>query len=197
MSEIRDVDIRRRLVAEVRRLHESEPDTLILHEVGLCQGAVRVDLAVVNGSFNGYEIKSEADTLARLPGQRAVYSRTLDFVTIVTCDKHTKAARQAVPRWWGIWSALSTEQGLALREIRTPSRNPRLDARAVAELLWREEALEELEKLGAANGLRSKPRPVLWERLSSELPIDELRAIVRRRLKTRGERWRSTPGPPA
>lgn len=192
MQQIRDVDIRRRLDAVVHRLHRDEADTLILHELVLCQGAARVDLAVVNGSLHGYEIKSEADTLERLPGQRAIYCRTLDFVTIVTSDRHARKVKQRVPRWWGIWAAVASDSGLTLNEVRHASQNPRVDARAVVTLLWREEALAELELLELADGFRSKPRGVLWQRLANALPLDELGGSVRQRLKQRGPRWRPT-----
>src|SRR5437868_15105658 len=87
------------------RRHSTEPDTLVVEELGLCQGIARVDLAVVNGNVHGYEIKSECDTLARLPGQISVYSRTLEFVTVITASAHIGNVRHRVPRWWGIWEA--------------------------------------------------------------------------------------------
>jgi hypothetical protein len=173
----------------MRRRHEAEAGTLILDELGLCQGAARVDLAVINGSLHGYEIKSECDTLERLPDQRYVYGRTLDFVTIVTSAKHAPKIRESVPRWWGIWAANPSTAGIELREVRRPRPNPAVDARAVAELLWRDEALEELESRALAHGLRGKPRRELWARLAAAMPLDELCAIVRDRLKQR-QQWR-------
>lgn len=185
---IRDIDIRRSLHAEIRRRHEGEVDTLFVDEMGLCQGNARVDLAVVNGSLHGYEIKSERDTLARLPGQCDAYNRALDYVTIVISTKHARGIRQLVPKWWGIWAATSSSTGLTLRQVRVPRRNPSLDAQAVAQLLWRDEALEELEARALAEGLRSKPRAHLWDRLATALPIAELCHVVRERLKRR--HWR-------
>jgi hypothetical protein len=190
---IRDIDIRRALHAEVHRLHEGQADTLILHELGLCQGTARVDLAVVNGTLHGYEIKSEADNLERLPVQLAIYGRALDFVTIVASENHSKKVRETVPSWWGIWRATPAAGGIVLERTRSASENPGRDPRAVAELLWREEALEELENRGFAEGCRSKPRAVLWDRLVEMLPADELCSVVRSRIKQRGERWRLAP----
>lgn len=191
---IRDIDIRRRLHAEMRRLHAAEVGTLIVDELGLCQGVARVDLAVVNGSLHGYEIKSECDTLERLPGQRDVYSRALDFVTIVTSTKHAKKIRDSVPRWWGVWAARSSTAGIVLRQVRRPRQNPGVDARAVVELLWRHEALEELESRALAKGLRGKPRGELWARLADSMPLAELCTVVRERLKRR-QGWRVASRP--
>jgi hypothetical protein len=190
---MRDIDIRRKLQVD-NRLHFGEPDTRIIQELGLCQGIARVDIAVVNGSIHGYEIKSERDTLARLPGQVGIYNRALDFVTVVTASAHVEKIRGSVPPWWGIWTAVQEENGPRLEVSREPGPNPQVIPFALAQLLWREEALEVLEHCGLANGVRSKPRQELWRRLAS-LPLEDLGNIVRDRLKRRGANWRP-PVPP-
>jgi len=190
---MRDVDIRRKLQVD-ERLHFGEPDTRIIQELGLCQGIARVDIAVVNGSIHGYEIKSERDTLVRLPGQIEIYNRALDFVTVVIEPAHASRIRAIVPSWWGIWTAVEGEDGPRLKCTRTPSRNPAIIPFALAQLLWREEALEALNHRGLANGVRSKPRQELWRRLAS-LPLEDLGNIVRDRLKRRGANWRPPASP--
>lgn len=119
---MRDIDIRRALRLEMLRLHGDESDTRIVEELGLCQGIARVDLAVVNGSVHGYEIKSEHDTLARLPSQTDVYNRALDFVTIVTAPAHAEKIGDIVPPWWGVWSVSQDKDGVRLQVSREPSR---------------------------------------------------------------------------
>jgi hypothetical protein len=194
--QIRDVDIRRSLHAEVRRRHESEPGTLILDELALCQGEARVDVAVVNGRLHGYEIKSACDTLERLPKQKDVYGRALDFVTVVTTANHAKAVRACVPPWWGIWAASATPFGtVSLKQTRAPRQNPEVDALALAQLLWRDEALAHLRRMGLARGLERKPRATLWAKLVCVLPVPELAVVVRDCLKGR-DRWRD-PSPQA
>jgi hypothetical protein len=192
---MRDIDIRRALHAEMHRRHGADPNTRIVDELGLCQGSARVDIAVVNGTVHGYEIKSEHDTLARLPSQTGVYNRALDFVTIVIARAHAKKARAAVPKWWGVSCAVETNVGVELRSVRRAKANPDVDPLAVAQLLWREEALDALRARGLETGMLSKPRAVLWGRLAKELPLEELRSVVRDRLKRRSG-WRA-PAPPA
>lgn len=187
---MRDIDIRLALRKEIQSLHCMEPDTLVVEELGLCQGVARVDVAVVNGTVHGYEIKSEQDTLARLPGQLNVYSRALEFVTIITAQIHTEKIEKLVPWWWGIWSAVPTENGIWLQKTRKSRRNPRVDSFAVAQLLWRDEALDALAGRGLAKGLRSKPREELWRKLADDIPQRELAELVRTRLKNRGADWR-------
>jgi hypothetical protein len=192
---MRDIDIRRKLRVD-KRLHFGDPDTRIVEELGLCQGIARVDIAVVNGSIHGYEIKSECDTLERLPGQISIYNRALDFVTVVTAPAHADKVRKVVPVWWGIWTAIQGKGGLRLKSSRKALRNPEVIPFALAQLLWREEALEVLDQCGLANGIRSKPRQELWRRLASDLTLEDLGSTVRDRLRRRGANWRS-PAPPA
>src|SRR5665647_2133318 len=85
---MRDGDVRTALHEQLRGEHAHELDrTRILDELGLA-GEVRVDVAVLNGSFSGYEIKSAKDTLRRLPKQVQVYSQILDFAVLVVADTH-------------------------------------------------------------------------------------------------------------
>jgi hypothetical protein len=100
---MRDKDIRQPLIRELRRSHDT--DTLLVDEFGLCQGDVRVDVAVINSALNGFEIKSDSDTLDRLPAQQHVYSKVLDTVTIVAGEKHVDGILKIVPEWWSVRSA--------------------------------------------------------------------------------------------
>ncbi|WP_300554835.1 sce7726 family protein, partial [Desulfovibrio sp.] len=84
---MRDQEIRAALhETELKKFYEN--GDLILDELGVCSGASRVDVAVINGALHGYEIKSDQDTLDRLPQQILSYSRVLDRVTLVACDNH-------------------------------------------------------------------------------------------------------------
>jgi len=187
---MRDIDIRRALRRDVDSLHRNDPDTIVIEELGLCQGLSRVDVAVVNGSVHGYEIKSERDTLARLPSQSDTYNRVFDYVTIVTASNHARKIAKAVPNWWGIAVAVPKRCSLDIENKRPARLNRHVDPVALAQLLWRDEVLEELQSLGLADGMKSKPRRELWKRLATSVRVEQLGAIVRRRLKQRAPRWR-------
>ena len=188
---MRDIDIRRALRRDVESLHGLDPETIVIEELGLCQGLARVDVAVINGTVHGYEIKSERDTLSRLPSQSDTYNRVFDYVTIVTSTAHVKKIADVVPKWWGISVALPQLNDVKIVKNRLPRLNRRVDPFALAQLLWREEVLEELGALGLAAGMKSKPRMELWKRLATALPIEHLGEIVRRRVKQRPPDWRS------
>jgi hypothetical protein len=188
---MRDRDVRRALHAKVLADHHGDPDTLVLDELALWYGVARVDVAVVNGRLHGYEIKSDCDTLDRLPDQVAIYNRVLDRVTLVVGQRHAAHAIALVPQWWGIKVASMGVRGAVhFVDGRAPRTNPAVEPAAVAALLWCEELIEELDQLGAARGMRGRPRDAMSRRLAELLTPRELRATVRARLKRRSS-WRS------
>jgi len=178
----RDGDVRALLKRHLAALHSQSP-TLILDELGLCEGNVRVDVAAINGELSGFEIKSPADSLARWPKQRRVYSKVVDRAWLVATDKALIAADP--PAWWGLIRVIETRDQLAIRVSRDASLNPAPDALAIAQLLWHAEALGVLERRGLARGVRRKRRAFAWQRLVEKLTLDEIRSEVRAALLAR------------
>ncbi|WP_078289749.1 sce7726 family protein [Mycobacterium sp. D16R24] len=177
---MRDVDIRAALVDKLRREFHGDK---IVNEMGLCLGATRVDVAVINGSLHGYEIKSDRDTLARLPAQIELYSKVLDFCTIVCGDRYLSKMREVVPSWWGIVETRELDGGVILKQRRKPRRNRECDSLSVAQLLWRDEAASLLKTHGECVKAR-ETRWNLWDRLA-DWPIADLQLGVRTQLKVR------------
>ena len=186
---VRDADIRSRLDALLQQQHSGEPDTIIRHEMSLCGWKRRIDIATLNGEFSGYEIKSDRDTLSRLPGQADLYGRVFDRVTLVVAGRHHKQALDLVPDWWGIVVARHDGDCVILEPEREPAINTSLDAHALAQLLWRSEALEEMKARGLARGLSRQYRDEVVLALSQCVPVGELRGIVHARIKARAD-WR-------
>jgi hypothetical protein len=180
----KDRDVRSLLKRHLVAMHGA--GTVLLDELGLCQGDVRVDVAAINGELAGFEIKSPADSLARWPKQRRVYSKVVDRAWLVAPEK-TLAAAQA-PEWWGLIRIVETEHQLGLRVVRPADLNPKRDPYSIACLLWRDEAIRALEDVGRDRGIRTKRRKLVWERLVECLSMDELRRAVREALKVRPER---------
>jgi hypothetical protein len=179
-AEVRDL-LKRHLAAD----HAGVP-TVLLDELGLCQGNVRVDVAAVNGELSGFEIKSPADRLTRWPKQCRVYSKVVDRAWLVAPEKTLAAA--AAPEWWGLVVIVQTATQLGLRVVRDAQPNPKVDGYSLARLLWRDEAIHILDEHGLARGFRTKPRRVIWRRLANEVPLDNLRRAVRAALKVRPAR---------
>lgn len=187
---MRDRDVREALHRKVLKEHHGEDDTLVLDELGIRHGASRVDIAVVNGKLHGFEIKSDSDTLTRLEGQVVLYNDVFDRVTLVVGQKHADKVVSKIPEWWGLRVATKGKRGgIHFKERRKPKMNPLINPVAVAELLWRDEVVEELIALGECGAILRKPRAVLYKHLSTLMELDDLRLMVRRRLKAR-EKWR-------
>lgn len=189
MSErpLADPDIRTALRTKLLATHIGDTDTVLVEELGLCQGKVRVDLAIVNGSIHGFEIKSDCDSLRRLAAQVETYGKVLDKATLVVGNRHLDEAIQHIPKWWGIIQATATNSGLKFTTLRRGSKNPSRDPRMLVELLWRDEALTLLNQRGVGKGLLSKPRQLAWDRVVEHFSIHEIAAVVRDKLKARAK----------
>lgn len=187
---MRDQDVRDSVWRWLEATHQGDPDTLMVDELGILNGTTRIDIAVINGQTEGYELKSERDTLERLPTQRDLYNKVIDRITLVVAENHWSAAMKIIPDWWGLAIASSCGQAVTLARERPPKMNPQLDAGALASLLWRDEALSILENYGLSRGVKSKPREVLYSRLALALDLDVLRAEIRIALKAR-KGWRA------
>jgi len=186
-----DKIIRPALIEKLRDEHRGQHYSII-EELGLTHGTVRVDMVVVNGITHGYELKSDLDTLQRLPEQMREYNSVFDKVTLVVGKKHLHEAIQMIPDWWGVMIAKISESdgALSLLAIRDADENRNKDSLAIARLLWRNEALAILEELESADGVRSKPREVIYKKLITILNQEDLEKRVRGRLFNRAN-WRS------
>jgi len=181
----KDPDVRALLKQYLAALHDGT-DTLVLDELGLCQGDVRIDVAAVNGELSGYEIKSPSDTLARWPKQRRIYSKVVDRAWLVAPD--TPLAAAGAPDWWGQIAVFDLTDRVGLAIVKAAARNPALDPLSIAKLLWRDEAIDLLKAAGRARGVMTKSRRIVWQRIVEVIALDELRAAVRAALKQRPAR---------
>ncbi|MFH1288145.1 MAG: sce7726 family protein [bacterium] len=191
MTLTNDLIIRSALKEVLKKKHAKDKELRIIDELGIQHGSVRIDIAVINGIMHGYEIKSDRDTLARLPEQIQAYNAIFDLVTIVVGSKHFIDAFKMIPDWWGIETAHIDKNGsVFFNQIRKPEDNPKQDSIAIARLLWRHEALDKLEILGKAGGIRSKPREVVYERLVTSMKLKPLKQYVRSVLQFSRQDWR-------
>jgi hypothetical protein len=169
----------------LRQQHLGSP-TLYRRELGICVGAGRIDLAAVNGAITGCEVKSSRDGLARLPLQVKLYSRVVDRAVLAVERTRPGVVADLVPGWWGVWHVIEvSDEEVALEVLREPAPNPCIDAAAVAQLLWRDEAFDLLKQLDLHRGLASATRWRLWDALTEHLSLEELQAEVRQRLRAR------------
>ena len=183
-SSLTDPEIRQALHSMLVN-HEGKADAVLIDELGICQGRGRIDVAVVHDALHGYEIKSDRDSLRRLPYQVEMYGKVVDKATLVVGPRHLSESLTLVPNWWGVIQADWGVEGVCFKIIRQGRSNPNVEARSLVELLWRDDAIGLLNKRGGAYGVRTKPRRMVWDRVCDRFELEEIAAEVRQRLIAR------------
>lgn len=191
MSPTNDTIIRKALLEQLSKEYAANPEYRVIPELGLWHGAARIDVAVVNGVLHGFEIKSDRDTLARLPEQREAYNSVFDQVTIVVGSRHFIEAFKMIPEWWGVQIAHVGKDGsVFFNQIRESRSNPMQDDISIARLLRRREALDLLESVGMANGFHSKSRDTIYAKVVETVELETLKSYVRNVLQGSRQDWR-------
>ena len=139
-------------------------------------GRARADIVMVlPDRVCGIEIKSDADTYARLAAQVKNYDRYYDENYIVAGSTHALHVEEHVPDYWGIITVDETEDGADFYILRRPKLNPKVKMKNKVALLWR----PELNRLLALNGMhayREKSKAFVAGRLLAEVPEEVLQA---------------------
>lgn len=188
MNKMKDIDIREPFIKKIAFLNEGH-NYRIIPEMAICDGLSRVDIAVANGNLYGYEIKSDADTLDRLPLQQEFYNKTFDKVFIVVGQKYGSVIEEFIPSWWGIYIACyDKNQNIIFKQKKRGRKNTSVNAESLLELLWREET-ENLLKIHGYKGLSGKNRRILRRIAVDNLSLQEIKDYTRETIKQRKD-WR-------
>lgn len=103
-------------------------------------GRSRADIVMVlPGRLAGIEIKSDADTYARLKRQVKDYDRYFDRNYIAAGSTHALHIAEHVPEYWGIISVEWLDDNVDFYVIREAKDNPNMDMRRKIQMLWRPE----------------------------------------------------------
>jgi len=167
-----------------------------LHEVVLANHRCRVDAIAVGPQIRAYEIKSDGDSLRRLPSQIAALSATFQNVTLATTNRHLTRALTLVPSWWEVVLAERRFGRIHIELVRIGYSNPCIDPMSFAQLVFRAEALQLLAQYGLDHGMWRETRTSLWSCMVRNLDVDVIadgvRATLLRRLATIAtEQWSS------
>lgn len=189
MPQLCDRDLRAALRARTARLHADDYGARVVEELDL--GNARADVVVLNGRIEGFEIKSDRDSLVKLAHQAPAYEAVCDRVWLVTTERYVAAAADALPNWWGLLVARGTGDGLRLVRRRRACAHRAARPEALAALLWRDELLALCDRAGLAVR-RSATVPVLVEVVGNSLSSRRLADEVRGALVAR-EGWRAVP----
>jgi hypothetical protein len=137
-------------------------------------GRSRADVvAVTEDGLIGIEIKSDADSYARLSRQVKDYNKFYDFNTIVAGTRHAAHVHEHVPEWWGILSAELINGLIDFYVVRKPQNNPKVQGEKKITILWRPE-LNRLLGQNALPAYKRKSKLFVQKKLLEKVPGDVL-----------------------
>ena len=179
----------------------------------LISWSARADIVMITPDvLYGIEIKSDADTYARLGRQAKNYDLYYDRNILVAGTSHAAHVKEHVPQWWGIITVEMDENGrVDFYVLRKADKNPRTEEKRKITILWRPELNRLLEKNGLTKYrqksklfvqsklLEKVPPKILWPQAYDELferdyntigrEIAEYRAGMKKRgMQKRGKR---------
>ena len=134
-------------------------------------GSARADAVMITPKIlYGIEIKSDADTYARLGRQTKNYDWYYDRNMIVAGTSHAAHVREHVPEWWGIITVEPDENGAVdFYVLREADANPKVRDKRKITILWRTELNRLLEKNGLP-GYKEKSKLFVQDKLIERVP---------------------------
>ena len=166
---LRDKDIREPLFDF---LEEAYGKVRILEEKTMGKSRADVVMVTPNALF-GIEIKSDADTYARLGRQVKDYNQYYDYNYVVAGTSHALHVEEHIPEWWGVITAELVEDTVDFYILRRPKRNPKVNWKKKISILWR----PELAHIQERNGLpkyKEKSKLFVQGKLLEKVPGDVL-----------------------
>ncbi len=145
-------------------------------------GRSRADVVMVTpSSVVGIEIKSDADTYARLKRQVKDYNQYFDYNYVAAGSSHAMHIEEHVPDWWGIITVEQADGAADFYVLRKPRENPKVDAKKKLSLLWRPE-LAHIQELNHMPKYRQKSKQFVIEKILLSVPQDILREQISQEL---------------
>ena len=157
---LNDRDIREPLFDFLERRHAK---VRFLQEIEIDKTRADV-LMVLEDSLVGLEIKSDADTFARLPQQIPCYDRYFDRNYIVIGVSHLGSVKERVPAHWGIITAEIFRGEYEFCMLRDAVPNPKLRINTRLMLLWKSE-LAHLQEFYGLPAYKQKSKAFIRKKL--------------------------------
>ena len=133
-------------------------------------GRSRADVVMVTDSaLYGVEIKSDADTYARLKSQVKDYDKHYDFNIIVIGTSHAQHIYEHVPDYWGIITVEDIGGTPDFYMLRKPQTNPKMKWEKKLEILWRTE-LAKIQEMNSMPKYKDKSKDFIVGKLLERIP---------------------------
>ncbi len=145
-------------------------------------GRSRADIVMVTpDNLYGIEIKSDADTYARLARQVKDYDRFFDKNIIVVGTSHALHIEEHVPDYWGIITVEESDEGLDFYMLRNAKICPKTELKRKLSILWRPE-LYKIQIWANMPKYKEKSKDFVIEKVLAMVPDKineyELRAMI-------------------
>ena len=143
-------------------------------------GKSRADMVfVLPDAICGVEIKSDADSYARLESQVKDYDRFFDVNYVVAGSSHGMHISEHVPSYWGIITVEETEAGIDFYMLREPEQKTGVTWPAKLSFLWRPELASLLEALGLPK-YRERSKPFVIEKITAATGVKVMEDAVKK-----------------
>lgn len=130
-----EAHVKSTILTHVRKLAGKGQKPIVTAEFTLGSSGTRADLALFAEGSIGIEIKTELDTLRRLPGQMEAYSRYFELVIAVVAPKHVERVSKDELFGASLWTY---DHRGSLREVRRGQPNS-ISCEALSDLLTQAE----------------------------------------------------------
>ena len=134
-------------------------------------------MLVLEEKLIGVEIKSDADTYARLARQVKDYNKFFDYNYVVVGSSHSKHIEEHVPEDWGIIEAISKEESVEFNVLREPEINKRAQRtykmKRKLSILWRPE-LSHIQEINGMPKYKQRSKDFVITKIMEKVPWDLL-----------------------
>ena len=160
-------------------------------------------MLVLEEKLIGVEIKSDADTYARLARQVKDYNKFFDYNYVVVGSSHSKHIEEHVPEYWGIIEAISKEESVEFNVLREPEINKRAQRtykmKRKLSILWRPE-LSHIQEINGMPKYKQRSKDFVITKIMEKVPWDLLHSQISEELFQRDyntiseaiKEWRSS-----
>ena len=141
-------------------------------------GRSRADAVMVTPELIvGIEIKSDADTYARLSRQVKDYDLYFDCNYVVTGSTHAAHVHEHVPQWWGIISVELWTDKVDFYVVREAERNPKVIPERKISIFWRPE-LSHIQEMNGMAKYRDKSKKFVQNKILEKVPEEILQRQI-------------------
>ncbi len=157
-------------------LEEHHDKVMILEEKTM--GRSRADVVMVlEEEVVGVEIKSDADTYARLSRQVKDYDRFFDRNLVVVGTSHAHHVAEHIPDYWGIITVEEQGENCDFYMLREALENPKKKMIHKIRLLWRPE-LAHIQEINGMPAYKQKSKDFVQKKILEKIPEEVLQKQI-------------------